>query len=143
MIDAFRQHAVLPGLIESGLASALARVENLRLRADYTASEIPAAAASLVLEEAGKYVRAVEQAFELQQLAGLQPDEPGAASGSLSSIEERRREAREAWLRMREEENQRSQSSDNDANPNPVEPSRERDRPDEQGHGLGDEPDDD
>lgn len=84
--EAFRQHAVLPGRIDSALASALSRAENLRLMADYTAKEIDPRAAAQLVKEAGRYVREVQRVFDLQ----------------LDSIEEQRREGREDWLRLRQ-----------------------------------------
>ena len=95
--DAFRQHAVLPGRIDSELASALSRAENLRLRADYTATEIEPEAAVLVVREAEKFVHTVAREF------GLSATETRVETSRLSP-EEERRQARENWLRFRQQE---------------------------------------
>jgi uncharacterized protein (UPF0332 family) len=96
--EAFRQYAVLPGRIDSDLASALSRAENLRLMADYTASEIETEAASRVVEE--KFVRTVEHEFGLQIGESRHPD----TATTLRSPEEERRQARENWLRLRQQQ---------------------------------------
>ena len=136
--EAFRQYAVLPGRIEPGLASALTRAENLRLRADYTATEIPADAAGHILEEAERYVRAVEHAFGLERSEGRDSDSAGALGPD--PIEEQRRVARENWLHMRHEGNQGAASAEQSrgADDDTSKTTRER----EQGYGLGDETED-
>jgi len=75
--EAFRQHAVLAGKIDAELASTLSRAENLRLMADYTATEIDASAAAKLVEQAEEYVRTVRHVFDLQQAARLETAERG------------------------------------------------------------------
>jgi len=75
--EAFRLHAVQSGLIDRQLASELSRTESLRIKADYTDLEIEPKTAT--------------------------ESETGSASGRPYSLEEERRQARENWLRLRQQ----------------------------------------
>jgi len=59
LIAAFGQHAVQSGRHDAGIGGVLGRTETLRLKADYTGTEIDADTASLVLSEAETFVRTV------------------------------------------------------------------------------------
>lgn len=119
--EAFRQHAVLTGKIDAELASTLSRAENLRLMADYTATEIDANAAAKLVEQAEKYVRTVRHVFDLQQSAGLEAATPGdpqdnqsrdeqrSATGNFGKVdemEEARRKGREEWLKLQKQKSE-------------------------------------
>jgi uncharacterized protein (UPF0332 family) len=98
--EAFREHAVLTGRVESHVANALSRAENLRLMADYTAKEIEPAAAAHLLMHAEAFLEAVGRAFDLDfsmTAAGGQEHAPPTPDPR----EEQRRQGRENWLRMR------------------------------------------
>ncbi len=115
LIEAFRIHAVQAGRIDSGLASSLSRTEGLRLKADYTGTEIEEGVAQDVVEYAESFVRTVEREFGLESLLKevsvesgqtedridsrqINADAPDAASERLSP-EEIRRKAVENWRR--------------------------------------------
>ncbi len=129
VIAAFSRHAVQSGRIDPGLAAALGRTETLRLRADYTGKPIDAKTATDTLALAEAFVATVRREFALQESAttrGLESknpgrgdkiSEPGNAAVQLGSgyppgqpfalepfsLEEVRREARENWLRLRQQ----------------------------------------
>jgi len=66
VIEAFRNHAVQTGRVDPDLASTLSRTEALRLKADYTGSEIEFAAAERVVSQAEVFFRTVRQEFGLE-----------------------------------------------------------------------------
>lgn len=120
VIEAFRNHAVQTGRVDAELASTLSRTESLRLKADYTGSEIEFGAAEQVVAHAEKFVRTVEREFGLETHTRAVAEEKDASMGrardgdsastpnldessELSarrlSPEETRRKAREDWLK--------------------------------------------
>jgi hypothetical protein len=109
VISAFGQHVVQSGQFDADLASVLSRTETLRLKADYTGTEIDAAAATQVVARAQTFVRTVEHAFGLEGLV----TEPRREDESLEqshrsvagplSIEDLQRQGREEWLRLRQD----------------------------------------
>jgi uncharacterized protein (UPF0332 family) len=120
VIEAFRNHAVQTGRVDAELASTLSRTESLRLKADYTGSEIEFAAAERVVAHAEKFVRTVEREFGLEThtravaeekdaSVGRARDGDSASTPSLGasselparrlSPEETRQKAREDWLK--------------------------------------------
>jgi uncharacterized protein (UPF0332 family) len=148
VIEAFRRHAVQSGHIDPTLAMQFSRTESLRIKADYTGTEIQAAEATDVVEKAESFVRAVERAFGLEEMAltkeleGQGPkgkdeisEPPGTGRHTVSasaqyepvSLEEIRRQARENWLKMRQKDQQSARGGD-DHTP-------DIDRRPEQGHG--------
>jgi uncharacterized protein (UPF0332 family) len=66
VIEPFRNHAVQTGRVDPELASTLSRTESLRLKADYTGSEIEFAAAERVVSHAETFFRTVRQEFGLE-----------------------------------------------------------------------------
>jgi uncharacterized protein (UPF0332 family) len=144
VIEAFRTHAVQTGQIDRQLASQLSRAESLRIKADYTGTEIELAEATEVVQRAELFVQAVERVFglegfsppaEYQRPADKGDDkvsDPGVASAEAEtmsvtmepvSLEEIRRQARENWLRLR----QRPDGADNErGDPQDADRSRER-----------------
>ena len=146
VIAAFRRHVIESGKIDVELAAALSRTEALRLQADYSGTEIDAKSATDAYTRAEMFVQAVEQVFSQVDTSRRskpereKPDdddkvsEPGDAeertvrSGAgvpQFSLEEERRQARENWLRLRQQQVQTAKT---------VEP-RGADR------GVGDDPD--
>jgi uncharacterized protein (UPF0332 family) len=125
VIEAFRSHAVKSGHIEPTLAMQFSRTESLRIKADYTGTEIEFAEATDVVEKAEIFVRAVERAFGLEESALTREfeaqspkgndmvSEPAASASHIGtksaqyepiSLEEIRRQARENWLQMRQKD---------------------------------------
>jgi uncharacterized protein (UPF0332 family) len=82
--EAFRNHAVQSGQIDPELAAELSRTESLRIKADYTGIEIDPGTAAGAVANAGKETRKI----------GVKP----------LSLEEERRQARENWLRLRQQQ---------------------------------------
>lgn len=125
VIEAFRNHTVQSGQIDRQLATQLSRTESLRIKADYTGSEIELTEATEVVQKAELFVRTVEQAFGLDEsfLAteyrspGPKDDdkvsEPTVAEIDNNkgekleqiSLAEIRRQARENWLLLRQQSN--------------------------------------
>ena len=122
VIAAFAQHAVQSGHIDPDLAAALGRTESLRLRADYTGTEIDVQTAADTVARAEAFVGTVARVFALHESSrttgsendnpghGDKVSEPGNAVGRMQenyphpqplSLEEERRQARENWLRLR------------------------------------------
>jgi uncharacterized protein (UPF0332 family) len=112
IIEAFRRHAVQPGLIDRELATELSRIESLRIKADYTGNEIEPGEAKEVVRKAELFVQTVERTFRLDQplakdYENFKPkdddkvSEPAIAVTEPISLEEMRRQARENWLQMR------------------------------------------
>jgi len=121
--EAFRLHAVQSGLINRQLAAELSRTESLRIKADYTDLEIDPKTATEVVEKAELFVQTVKRVFSLDEssletkyenqetrrqarenwLRMRQESETGNASGRPYSLEEERRQARENWLRLRQQ----------------------------------------
>ena len=107
------------GRIDSDMASSLSRTENLRLKADYTGTEIDASVAKEVVGHAETFVRTVERVFGLEALkqAGVEKDSSQRldrvglvedaresdhgrqSSNTGASLEERGRQAAENWRR--------------------------------------------
>jgi len=153
VIEAFRSHAVRSGDIDPTLAMQFIRTESLRIKADYTGTEIEVAEATDVVEKAEVFVRAVERAFGLEEnavarefarpgpkdndkvsepLTGGPPTLDASAQFEPVSLEEIRREARENWLRMRQKNHVTAKGSDHSP---PVDRSPRQD----QGHSVDDE----
>jgi uncharacterized protein (UPF0332 family) len=124
VIEAFRNHAVQSGQIDRQLATQLSRTESLRIKADYTGTEIELAEAMEVVQKAELFVQTVERVFSLHESSmateyqspapkdGDKVSEPGVAVSEIErkgakvepiSLEEIRRQARENWLRMRQQ----------------------------------------
>jgi uncharacterized protein (UPF0332 family) len=123
VIEAFRRHAVLPGLVDRDLATELSRTESLRIKADYTGNEIELSEAKEVVRKAELFVLTVERVFSLdkpsvaKEYENPEPkdddrvSEPAVAETETNresekpkanSLEEIRRQARENWLQMRQ-----------------------------------------
>jgi len=117
LVEAFRKHAVQSGQIDRELGAELSRIESLRIKADYTGAEIELEEALEVVRKAELFVQTVERVFglgEQYRAAGLQDDkpdpddkisEPGVATAPVCA-EEQRRQARENWLRFRQQQTQ-------------------------------------
>lgn len=124
VIEAFRSHAVESGKIDRQLATQLSRTESLRIKADYTGTEIELSEAKEVVRNAEHFVQTVEGVFSLdssslakgyENPASNDDDkvsEPAFAASEIDrrneklepiSLEEIRRQARENWLQMRQQ----------------------------------------
>jgi uncharacterized protein (UPF0332 family) len=120
--EAFRLQAVQSGLIDRRLAAELSRTESLRIKTDYTDLEIEPKIASEVVEKADLFVQTVERVFALDESSlgseyenhDSNHDDKVSEMSSLSkiektetrqlpSLEDVRREARENWLRLRQQ----------------------------------------
>lgn len=122
--EAFRKHAVQSGQIDRELGAELSRIESLRIKADYTGTEIEPEEAAEVVQKAEFFVQTVERAFSLgaesmdieyKNDAPNDDDkvsEPAVAVSKTqgkdaqlepNSLEEVRRQARENWLRLRQQ----------------------------------------
>lgn len=131
VIAAFRRHVIESGKIDVELAAALSRTEALRLQADYSGTEIDAKSATDAYTRAEMFVQVVEQVFSQVDTSRRskpereKPDnddkvsEPGVGeertmrSGAdvpQFSLEEERRQARENWLRLRQQQVQSAKS---------------------------------
>jgi len=67
VIEAFRKHTVQTGQIDRQLATHLTRIESLRIKADYTGTEIELAEAADVVAKAELFVQTVERVFSFSQ----------------------------------------------------------------------------
>jgi uncharacterized protein (UPF0332 family) len=125
VIDVFRQHAVQSGRMDPGLAIELSRPESHRIQADYTDLEIELNTAAEVVAKAELFVQAVERTFGLDEHSlGTKYDsekpKPGDKTSESTaaarierkdaplqalSLEQERRQARENWLRLRQQTN--------------------------------------
>jgi hypothetical protein len=105
------------------LAAELSRTESLRIKADYTDLEIEPATATEVVEKAELFVQSVERVFSLDESSlgteyeNHNPNHDDKVSDTLAtskiktkdaylqpiSLEEMRRQARENWLRLRQQ----------------------------------------
>jgi len=124
VIEAFRSHAVDSGRIDRQLATQLSRTESLRIKADYTGTEIELSEAKEVFRNAELFVQSVERVFSLDRStlakgyenpASKDDDkvsEPALAAAEIDrgndklepiSLEEIRHQARENWLQMRQQ----------------------------------------
>jgi uncharacterized protein len=129
--EAFRLHAVQSGRIDHELGAALSRTESLRIKADYTDLEVEPKLATETVERAELFVQTVERVFSLDEYSlsaegdDHDPDqdrgpdrddlvsEPGVDVSKIEgqeahlqpiSLEEERRQARENWLRLRQQQ---------------------------------------
>jgi uncharacterized protein (UPF0332 family) len=123
VIEAFRRHAVQSGKIDRQLATQLSRTESLRIKADYTGTEIELSEAEEVVQNAELFVQTVERVFNLDNPSvaneyenpastdGDKVSEPPVAVSEIErksaelepiSLEEIRRQARENWLQLRQ-----------------------------------------
>ena len=123
VIAAFRSHAVQSGQIDRQLATQLSRTESLRIKADYTGTEIELSEAKEVVQNAELFVQTVERVFgldkpslsnECENPTSKDDDkvsEPGIGVSEIEgrsvelepiSLEEIRRQARENWLKLRQ-----------------------------------------
>jgi uncharacterized protein (UPF0332 family) len=115
VIELFHRHAVRSGLLDQQLAGDLSRTESLRIRADYTDLEVEPKTATEVVAKAARFVHEVQRAFDLE-LSSLatgyennDPDHDDKVSETPHgeprpmSFEEERRQARENWLRLRQQ----------------------------------------
>jgi uncharacterized protein (UPF0332 family) len=123
VIDVFRQHAVQTGRIDPALATELSRTESHRIQADYTDLEIEPKTAAEVVAKAELFVQAVQRAFgidehslgttydsekpkpgdKVSELVAAAKAENKDASLQAFSLEEERRQARENWVRLRQQ----------------------------------------
>lgn len=124
VIEAFRKHAIESGKIDVALASVLSRAEALRLQADYLDSEINAHFAADAVAQAEAFVSTVERVFALEGPSlgaefekdnkghddkisepDLAIDRPNTRKFGVQplSMEEERRQARENWLKLRQQ----------------------------------------
>ncbi len=124
VIEAFRNHAVQSGKIDRQLATQLSRTESLRIKADYTGTEIELAEAMEVVQKAEFFVQTVQRVFGLDESSlateyqspapkdGDKVSEPVVAVSDIESkgaklepisLEEIRRQARENWLQLRQQ----------------------------------------
>ena len=125
LIEAFRSHAVQSGQIDRQLANQLSRTESLRIKADYTGSEIELSEATEVVRNAELFVQTVERVFSLGEPAPAKDyDNPDSSKDHDKvseqavvvteihgrgiklepiSLEDIRRQARENWLRLRQQ----------------------------------------
>jgi uncharacterized protein (UPF0332 family) len=117
VVQVFRLHAIASGQIDETLAGALARLEDLRLLADYTDKHLDQRSASGAVSLAERFVQAVESVFGLtvhdagQKLdPGDKVEEPDSGKDWVNaeiltispySLEEQQREARDNWMRFR------------------------------------------
>jgi uncharacterized protein (UPF0332 family) len=123
VIEAFRSHAVQSGQVDRQLATQLSRTESLRIKADYTGTEIQLSEAKEVVQNAELFVQTVERVFSLdkpslakeyENPASKDDDkvsEPAVAVTEIEreseklepiSLDEIRRQARENWLQLRQ-----------------------------------------
>jgi uncharacterized protein (UPF0332 family) len=122
-LDAFRRHAVQSGQIDREFATQLSRTESLRIKADYTGTEIELGEAKEVVQNAELFVQTIERVFGFDK-PSLAKDyenptskhddkvsEPAVAVTEIEgktvelepiSLEEIRRQARENWLQLRQ-----------------------------------------
>jgi uncharacterized protein (UPF0332 family) len=124
VIDAFRQHAARSGQIDRELAADLSRAQSHRVKADYTGIEIDPKTASETVVKAEAFVQTVGRVFALDEaaLAAAEQEErkrgrddtvfEPEANPRAPSPEETRRQARENWLRLRQQTAQRDKSRD-------------------------------
>jgi uncharacterized protein (UPF0332 family) len=122
VIEAFHSHAVRSGQIDRQLAAQLSRTESLRIKADYTGTEIELSEAKEVVQSAELFVQTVERVFSLDKPSLAKEyenptskdddkvSEPAVAASEIervklepSSLEEIRRQARENWLQSRQQ----------------------------------------
>ena len=124
VIAAFGQRAVQSGAIDAELARSLSRTEGLRLRADYTGTQIDPKKAADTVAQAEAFVATVERTFDLGEphleagrddnkpAGGHTVSEPGVGVQQWQtnyphpnplSLEEEQRQARENWLRLRQQ----------------------------------------
>jgi uncharacterized protein (UPF0332 family) len=124
VISAFSKHAVQSGRIDQQLSGTLGRTESLRLMADYMGTSLDAKTASDTVAWAEKFVRTVEKTFDLdepsmandlenngsnEETKVSEPDPavdlPGTDYRRVqpSSLEQIRRQARENWLKLRQQ----------------------------------------
>jgi uncharacterized protein len=155
VIEAFRSHAVQPGKIDRQLATQLSRTESLRIKADYTGTEIELDEATAVVQNAELFVQTVERVFRLDSssLANEYENptpkgddkvsEPAAATSEIErksvklepmSLEEIRRQARENWLQLRQQMGSAAKGAALSKN-------ADRGAGEDQGHSIDDEPD--
>ncbi len=124
VIEAFRSHAVQSGQIDRQLATQLNRTESLRIKADYTGTEIELTEATEVVQNAELFVQTVERVFRLDESSSAKEyenptskdddkvSEPALAASEIEGksvklepipLEEIRRQARENWLQLRQQ----------------------------------------
>ncbi len=149
VIAAFSRHVI----DDVELAAALSRTEALRLQADYSGTEIDAKSATDAFTRAEMFVQAVEQAYSQADASRRskpereKPDnddkvsEPGVAEERAArsgadvpqfSLEEERRQARENWLRLRQQQMQSAKTEPRGA---------DRGVGEDRGYSPGDDPD--
>lgn len=138
VIEAFRQHVIQSGLMDRQLAGELSRTESLRIKADYTDLEIEPKIAAEVVEKAEIFVQTVERVFSLDESSlgneyknhtpndDDKVSEPAVAVSKNEakdvqlepvSLEEIRRQARENWLRLRQQKIEGAKSAGRDYEP--------------------------
>ena len=122
VIEASHSHAVRSGQIDRQLAAQLSRTESLRIKADYTGTEIELSEAKEVVQNAELFVQTVERVFSLDKPSLAKEyenptskdddkvSEPAVAALEIErvklepiSLEEIRRQARENWLQSRQQ----------------------------------------
>ena len=90
IFEAFRKQALLTGRVDPEIAGALGRAEALRLKADYTATEIDAVAARAIVDEARIFFRTIMQEFGLSAHLEHEP-------GKTFSLDEEQAKAAQKW----------------------------------------------
>ena len=152
VIEAFHSHAVRSGQIDRQLAAQLSRTESLRIKADYTGTEIELSEAKEVVQNAELFVQTVERVFGLDKPSLAKEyanptskdddkvSEPAVAASEIErvklepiSLEEIRRQARENWLQSRQQtvsEAKKGASHSKDA---------DRGTKEDQGHSIDDD----
>lgn len=117
IIEGFRRHAVQSGQIDRELATQLSRTESLRIKADYTGTEIELSEAKEVVQNAELFVQTVERVFgldkpslakEYENPTSKDDDKVSESTVAVTelepvSLEEIRRQARENWLQSRQQ----------------------------------------
>ena len=118
--------------MDQQLAGELSRTESLRIKADYTDLEIESKVASEVVEKAELFVQTVVRVFildeaslateyknddsnhddKVSETAGVSKIEKTDVRLQPISLEEIRREARENWLRLRQQQIQGARSAE-------------------------------
>jgi uncharacterized protein (UPF0332 family) len=114
--EAFWRCAVQSGQIDPDLGAELSRAESLRIKADYTGVEIDPRTAAGAVEKADLFVQTVKRVFNLDEPfpdhdkvsePDVERERPGRRGIDVRSpwLEEERRQARENWLRLRQQMN--------------------------------------
>jgi uncharacterized protein (UPF0332 family) len=151
LIDAFRQRAVQTGKFDKEMAADMSRIESHRIRADYTGFEIEPKVAAEAVAKAEAFVQTVERVFNLgdasldeyqnhtpsnddnvSETFGDSKIEKRDAQIEPVSLEEIRRQARENWLRLRQQKIEGVKGAD-------IGHDTDREARNDQGHSIDDD----